>query len=87
MFSKPIKVIFILVIVIAIVLLLLKRVRVKMTNNWLPLCLIAMYPFVWCIIIREHSALHAFFVHRIIAIDILAVLLILYDSLELRKMY
>ena len=42
-------------------------------GSLMPL-LIGLYPFVWMIVVREHSAAHHFFAHRLFAITFLALL-------------
>lgn len=82
MMSRPVKIIVLLAIVVLLLSLVTKKVALRKPVNALPLALIACYPLGWCMVVREHSALHAFFTHRIIAIAILAVGMIVVEAVK-----
>ncbi len=82
MMSRPVKAIILLGIIIVIVLIISKKCRVIMPKDVIPMAVIACYPLAWCIVVREHSALHAFFTHRIMAILLLSIGMIVVESLN-----
>lgn len=82
MMSRPVKLMVLLAIVVLFLSLVTKKVAFRKPVNALPLALVACYPLGWCIVVREHSALHAFFTHRIVAIAMLAVGMIVVEAVK-----
>ena len=60
MFSGPIIALIIISVIFVVILVIVKRASLIGISNTLPLLFVALYPFIWCLIIRQHSALHAF---------------------------
>ena len=51
-----------------------KRYRLRFSwNRVLPLLVIALYPFVWYAVLRNHSMIHAYMTHRNLAVTVMAV--------------
>ena len=74
---------FIVICLILIFICVYKRYSVKIKSSTiLPLLLITVYPFVWIIIVRNHSILHYWMTYRIFAISFLAFAYIISYSLE-----
>ena len=73
-FTKPVPA-FILVFVIAILIgLLLGKLKLSVSGaKILPILMIGCYPFIWYFVIRNHSIVHVWFTHRVLAITITAV--------------
>ena len=84
MFSSPVVIMCVIALVMALIIFIVRGCNFNITNKWVQLLIIGLYPLAWCIVIRQHSALHAVFVHRIMAIDILVILMIVFDSLNER---
>lgn len=47
--------------------------------NIVPFILISLLPFVWLFVVKQHSAIHAFFVNRILVILLLGIMMIVYE--------
>ena len=52
--------------------------------NIIPFTLISIIPFVWLFVIKQHSAIHAFFVNRILVIFLLGILMIVYELFSIK---
>lgn len=52
--------------------------------NIIPFALITIIPFVWLFVIKQHSAIHAFFVNRILVIFLLGILMIVYELFSIK---
>jgi hypothetical protein len=52
--------------------------------NIIPFALISIIPFVWLFVIKQHSAIHAFFVNRILVIFLLGILMIVYELFSIK---
>jgi len=52
--------------------------------NIIPFALISIIPFVWLFLIKQHSAIHAFFVNRILVIFLLGILMIVYELFSIK---
>ena len=55
-----------------------QNTKEKMVNI-IPFVLTGILPFLWIFVVRQHSAIHSFFVNRIFVITIMGILLILYE--------
>ena len=78
--TRPAVLIIVLSVIGLVFLTLKNKYKFRLTNKLYSLIFIGLYPVIWCLIVRQHSAVHAVFVHRIIVIDILVILSIIYDS-------
>lgn len=47
--------------------------------NIIPFVLTSILPFIWILVVRQHSAIHAFFVNRIFVVSLLGILLTIYE--------
>ena len=52
--------------------------------NIIPFALISIIPFVWLFVVKQHSAIHAFFVNRILVIFLLGILMIVYELFSIK---
>jgi hypothetical protein len=85
MMSRPVKLICLIVVIVLLALVISKKCSVVKPINVLPLACIACLPLGWCIVVREHSALHAFFTHRIIAILIMAIGMMVAEAIKVNR--
>ena len=80
--NKPMKIFALVFIVIFIIMALNKQYTVSIDSKMIPTLIIAVYPFIWYILVRNHSATHARIEQREMAVFIMAVT---YASLLLIK--
>lgn len=52
--------------------------------NIIPFALICIIPFAWLFVVKQHSAIHAFFVNRILVIFLLGILMIVYELFSIK---
>lgn len=76
---------FLVLLVIWIVCWFKKQQKVKNVVGHLPLLLLALYPFVWYVVLANHSEIHAHFTYRTLEITIFAVLSFMAVSLNKGK--
>ncbi len=79
MLTKPVIAILVIAILVIVFVGCKNKMQPKNYVNIIPLFMVGIYPLIWCLVIREHSALHAIFTHRMIAIDIIVILMIIAD--------
>ena len=60
-----------------------KNLRERLINI-IPFAFITIMPFVWLFVIKQHSAIHAFFVNRILVIFLLGILMIVYELFSIK---
>lgn len=73
-FNKTAIAILCVVVIIWIVAIIFKRKKLKEIGFVIPLLIIALFPYVWYLILAEHSLRHAFFTFRIQSITSFALL-------------
>lgn len=77
MLIKPYILAGVLVLVVILLVAIRKGGRIRRAQaNVLPFAIVGVYPFVWFILVRNHSAAHYWMTHRILSITIMAVGLI-----------
>lgn len=74
-------------IITLVVLAIVKKSKIRFNaGSGVVQLLIGLYPFVWYSVVRNHSAIHAWFTHRLMAITFFAVGLVLYSIFDTRGM-
>lgn len=68
--GRPARIALLFLCALALLLLLLFHKPVKRMLPALPLLLVAAFPFVWMIVLSNHSEIHAPFVYRILAVTL-----------------
>lgn len=61
-------------LILVFLFVLVKRIKKQMFNILVPCLFIAVYPFVWYAVLKNHSFIHSFFTYRELAITLYAVL-------------
>lgn len=66
---------------------ILKNIKKQHKNDTKDLCyiIIAVIPFVWNLMLKEHSFNHVIFVHRIYMVSILAIMVMCCKQIEIKK--
>lgn len=62
-----------------------KKKKIKGLKKVIPLLFIALYPYIWYVIVAGHSTIHAFYTYRIQAITIFAVLCAMIECVDSQK--
>ena len=71
--NKPMKIFALVFIVTLIIMALNKQYAVSADSKMVPVLVIAVYPFIWYILVRNHSATHARIEQREMAVFIMAI--------------
>lgn len=81
--NTPVKCILVICFIVIIGAIVTKKISMKIDfKHALPLFIVALYPFVWYGVIRNHSAIHYWMTHRNLSITILAAGLIIGSSVR-----
>jgi len=70
--NKPMKIFVLMFALIVLLSLLCQKRIVVISKNIIPMLLIALYPFAWYILVRNHSATHSRLEQRELAVTIMA---------------
>lgn len=69
-----------------VILIIVKKPKIRLhIPSVISELLIGLYPFVWYSIVRNHSAIHSWMTHRLLAITFFAVGLILYSVFDIHN--
>lgn len=79
-----------LIIILGTILLyavLIRKYRYHISLNGTALLyfLVAMIPFLWIVIVKNHSVVHAYMVHKVFAVTVCAVLCMISSSFQIQK--
>lgn len=72
--NKPMKIFVLMFALIVLLSLLCQKSIVVISKNIIPMLLIALYPFAWYILVRNHSATHSRLEQRELAVTIMALI-------------
>lgn len=73
MFTKPVIACLVLIAVASVIGVIVGKCEFHVRRTSIaPLFLTALYPFIWYFVIRNHSIVHVWFAHRVLAISVAA---------------
>ena len=83
MFTGFITKILLIILAIGIIAFIFSRKDLKEIIKIVPILLIGLFPFVWYIVLKNHSQIHCWFTYRNLSVSVYAILVFIGESIDL----